>query len=298
MNTQVQAVDFTSFVFAQNDDIKTTSLIIAEKFSKSHTHVIRDIEKIMTQVSDLFYKTNFGLIEYETVLAASGGIRKDKAYELTKDGFIMVVMSYTGAKAFAIKESYINAFNLMHAKLFPKHAVTHQTPSGLSELLNANLTPLKKIMMLTLASQADENGQVQIGIHDLATLCGIARSTANESVIGLEKMGFLTSFKTRHPNGGSAPNTYVIPERFRVVSGELVDEEPAVLEYLPPDGMVLIDASELETLRHKANSKALPSPVQKVEPIPAGCVVLTLKEYDAFKKLDDIVSGIRFALNY
>ena len=128
MNAQVQAVDFTSFVFAQNDDIKTTSLLVAEKFGKTHAHVLRDIEKIITQVSDLFYKTNFGLIENETILAASGGVRKDKGYELTKDGFIMVVMSYTGAKAFAIKEAYINAFNLMHTKLFPK------TAYGLKEL--------------------------------------------------------------------------------------------------------------------------------------------------------------------
>lgn len=75
------------------------------------------------------------------------------------------------------------------------------------------------------------------------------------------------------------------------IEGELV--EPSALPYQPPKGMVLIAENELETLRKT------PAPiVQKVEPIPAGCVVLTLKEYDAFKKLDDIVSGIRFSLNY
>jgi Rha family phage regulatory protein len=118
MNTQVQAVDFTSFVFASNDEIKTTSLLVAEKFGKTHAHVLRDIEKVMTQVSDIFNKTNFGFIEADVKVGF--GTRKDKVCELTKDGFIMVVMSFTGAKAFAIKEAYINAFNLMHAKLFPK----------------------------------------------------------------------------------------------------------------------------------------------------------------------------------
>ena len=116
--TTLVAQNFTSFVFAQGDDIKTTSLLIAEKFSKSHAHVLLDIEKIMTQVSDIFNKTNFGLIEVDVKVGF--GTRKDKGYELTKDGFIMVVMSYTGAKAFAIKEAYINAFNFMVEKLRPK----------------------------------------------------------------------------------------------------------------------------------------------------------------------------------
>ena len=140
MQQAVQAVDFTSFVFAQGDDIKTTSLIIAEKFGKSHPHVLRDIERIITQVSDLFYKTNFGLIENETILAASGGVRKDKAYELTKDGFIMVVMSYTGAKAFAIKEAYINAFNFMYEKLFSKEAA----PSTITEEMQRHIQEMVK----------------------------------------------------------------------------------------------------------------------------------------------------------
>ncbi len=297
MTTQALSLDFTSFVFAQGDEIKTTSLIIAEKFSKQHKHVLRDIEKIMMQVSDIFGKTNFGLSEYEQPNNL-GLMTKYKMYELTKDGFIMVVMSYTGAKAFAIKEAYINAFNLMHAKLFPKtKSLTPQTPAGFPELLNARMTAQQKIMMLILASRADENGQCQISITDLAPLCGIERSTTSKNLTDLVEAGFLTVIKKRYEHGGSQPNIYTIPERFRVVSGELVDESVAS-EYMTPEGMVLIAENELETLRHKANTKALPPPAQKVEPIPAGCVVLTLKEYDAFKKLDDIVSGIRFALNY
>lgn len=301
MTTVVQAVDFTSFVFASNDDIKTTSLIIAEKFSKSHTHVIRDIEKIMTQVSDIFNKTNFGLIEVDVKVGF--GTRKDKGYELTKDGFIMVVMSYTGAKAFAIKEAYINAFNLMHAKLFPKqptqktltdyiNAPRHNTPAALPELLNARMTAQQKIMMLTLASRADEDGHCQISITDLAPLCGIERSTTSKNLTDLVEAGFLTVTKKRYEHGGSQPNTYTISERFRMVSGELVDE-PVAIEYQPPKGMMLIAESEFEALR-----KAPAPIVQKFEPIAAGCVVISTKEYDAFKKLNDIVSGIRFSLNY
>lgn len=75
------------------------------------------------------------------------------------------------------------------------------------------------------------------------------------------------------------------------IEGELL--EPVKLEYQPPKGMVLIAESELEVLRK------VPAPiVQKVEPIPTNSVVIPRSEYDAFKKLDDIVSGIRFSLKY
>ena len=133
MNTAILPTNFESFIFAQDSELKTTSLKIAEAFGKTHAHVLRDIEKVITQVSDIFGKSNFGLTQNE-VLTPTGGVRKDKMYNLTKDGFIMVVMSYTGAKAFAIKEAYINAFNLMHAKLFPKtaYALRDLPPSTLT----------------------------------------------------------------------------------------------------------------------------------------------------------------------
>jgi Rha family phage regulatory protein len=125
MNQAVSAVELSSFVFASNDDIKTTSLLVAEKFGKRHGDILRTIDNIQTQVSDFFYKRNFALIENETVLAASGGVRKDRAFEMTKNGFMFLVMGFTGKQAAQIKEAYINAFDTMHAKLFPK------TPYGL-----------------------------------------------------------------------------------------------------------------------------------------------------------------------
>ena len=40
-----------------------------------------------------------------------------EAYEMTKDGFIFLVMGFTGHKAASIKEAYINAFNRMANQL-------------------------------------------------------------------------------------------------------------------------------------------------------------------------------------
>ncbi|EZQ22551.1 Rha family transcriptional regulator, partial [Escherichia coli] len=45
------------------------------------------------------------------------------SYSLTKDGWIMVVMGFTGKAAAAIKESYIAAFNWMAEQLSRRMAI-------------------------------------------------------------------------------------------------------------------------------------------------------------------------------
>jgi Rha family phage regulatory protein len=155
----LQTLEFNQFVFSSNDDIKTTSLIIAEKFGKSHTHVIRDIEKIMTQVSDIFNKTNFGLIQVDVKVGF--GTRKDKGYELTKDGFIMVVMSYTGAKAFAIKEAYIHAFNFMWNQLYgADHKFRTQLEAASTSFLITEAEKMNKVPFMSYFKLLNSYGYI------------------------------------------------------------------------------------------------------------------------------------------
>ncbi len=107
------------FIFASDNTLKTTSLKIAERFGKDHSNVLKAIDKILTQVSDSFRKVNFNVSEYEQENQL-GLMVKYRYFELTRDGFMIVVMSFTGKDAMEIKEWYINAFNLMHEKLFPR----------------------------------------------------------------------------------------------------------------------------------------------------------------------------------
>lgn len=99
-------------IFADmHDTARVDSLFVADYFEKSHNHVVRDIEKILSPQSGLseeFNESNFGRITYTD----SRG-RKQKAYAMTRDGFTMLVMGYTGAKAMRFKELYIKRFNEM-----------------------------------------------------------------------------------------------------------------------------------------------------------------------------------------
>lgn len=98
-------------VFIQNDQIKTDSLKVAEVFGKRHSDIIRAIKNI--ECSPDFTERNFALSEYED---KSG--RALPMYEMTKDGFVFLAMSFTGAKAAQVKEAYIKAFNHMAEVLY------------------------------------------------------------------------------------------------------------------------------------------------------------------------------------
>ena len=101
-------------IFADNHDTaRVDSLFVADYFEKSHNHVVRDIEKILSPQSGLseeFNVSNFGRITYTD----SRG-RKQRAYAMTRDGFTMLAMGYTGQKAMKFKELYIRRFNEMDA---------------------------------------------------------------------------------------------------------------------------------------------------------------------------------------
>jgi len=90
----------------------TTSLQVAEVFGKRHDNVVRKLQHL--DCSDEFNALNFEAVEYRD---EKGQMRP--AYEMTKDGFVFLVMGFTGKKAAQFKEAYINAFNAMEKALHP-----------------------------------------------------------------------------------------------------------------------------------------------------------------------------------
>lgn len=109
------------FIFAQNHELKTTSLKVADAFGKRHDDVLKKVRTL--GCSQEFNARNFAAVEYSD----SKG-EKRPAYEMTKDGFMFLVMGFTGKQAAGIKEAYINAFNLMYEKLFPRQPETKALP--------------------------------------------------------------------------------------------------------------------------------------------------------------------------
>lgn len=88
----------------------TTSLNIAQVFGKQHKNVLRDIQQL--EIPDEFRRLNFQPAEY---LDAQKKPRP--MYEVTRDGFTLLAMGFTGRRAMQFKLAYIQAFNRMEAEL-------------------------------------------------------------------------------------------------------------------------------------------------------------------------------------
>lgn len=87
-----------------------TSLDIARTFEKEHRNVLADIRKL--ECSDEFRLLNF---EQSSYLNEQN--HKQPMYYITRDGFTLLAMGYTGEKAMKFKEAYIKQFNAMERML-------------------------------------------------------------------------------------------------------------------------------------------------------------------------------------
>lgn len=109
MTNNTTVVDMRQFVQAKNGQAFTTSQRVAEAFSKQHKHVLEKVRNL--ECSDQFLTANFSAVQFDH----RGNTYE--AYEMTKDGFMFLVMGFTGKKAATIKEGYIAAFNWMAEQL-------------------------------------------------------------------------------------------------------------------------------------------------------------------------------------
>ena len=93
----------------------TTSLEVAQFFGKRHDNVLRDIAALLSQLPENSLQPNFEETyqEQETPL----GVKQVRMFILYRDGFMLLVMGYTGKKALAMKLAYIEAFNRMEEEL-------------------------------------------------------------------------------------------------------------------------------------------------------------------------------------
>ncbi|PAF49446.1 hypothetical protein BKH41_01925 [Helicobacter sp. 12S02232-10] len=95
-----QIKEFKAFI-SSND--------VAEVFGKRHDNIIAQIKNLP---DDNFSALNFKGVTYKD---AKGEIRP--AYNLTRDGFSLLVMGFTGSKAYQWKIAFIDAFNKIEFQL-------------------------------------------------------------------------------------------------------------------------------------------------------------------------------------
>jgi Rha family phage regulatory protein len=98
----------------ENGKIVVSSPDVAEAFGKEHKNVLRDIQNL--GCSEEFHRLNFERM-MKSVAIGKGATRESLTYNMTRDGFVFLVMKYEGPKAAMFKEAYIKRFNEMEEAL-------------------------------------------------------------------------------------------------------------------------------------------------------------------------------------
>lgn len=107
-------ITLEEFVLIADGELVTDSRLVAAHFGKMHKHVLRDVRALLETCPGDFAESNFGLC-YE--INELQNRRRTPYYRMTKDGFMLLAMGFTGAKALALKIAFINAFNAMAQQL-------------------------------------------------------------------------------------------------------------------------------------------------------------------------------------
>lgn len=152
MNMLVNHDDFNGLV---NASLKTNSRIIAEVFEKRHDNVQRDIRALIAA------NPEWGVLNFEEApyVDAQNG-QTYQMYEMTRDGYSMLVMGFTGKKAMDWKIKFLAAFNAMEERLRAESraaTIDLNDPSQLVPLLTsyAQRTQIAEAKVTELAPKAE-----------------------------------------------------------------------------------------------------------------------------------------------
>lgn len=128
------AEHFSPSVFLSNSRPATTSIDIADHFGKQHKDVLKSIRNLYAELPEDVRERNFALTS-RTVAGPNNSERQEEFFIVYFDGFILLVMGYTGKKALQIKLLYIAAFNAMRDEL------AAQREAALPEAPHIKITP-------------------------------------------------------------------------------------------------------------------------------------------------------------
>lgn len=109
---QEPELEASPVITVRGDMPKCTSIDIAHNFGKAHKDVLRSIDAARDTCGLEFDQRNFAPIEYTDPKG-----RTYRAFEMTRDGFSLVSMGFTGATAMRWKVAYIDAFGRMESAL-------------------------------------------------------------------------------------------------------------------------------------------------------------------------------------
>lgn len=213
---------------------------VAQFFGKVHKNVLRDIENLLNLLP-VSRRLNFEPLEISRASnLGNGSTYLTKAYRMTRDGFTLLVMGWTGEKALQFKLAWLDAFNKMEEELRAKNTV-QALPSS---------SPLGKSVAPAIAAAPMLQGQlqcIQLAMrdrfpyqHDLLRAYSIMQhhfcvtsyrqipAARFDEVMGYIKTLVLNPVRAKRPKALPAPqSSELLVARFGIT---IMDGEPKIYE--------------------------------------------------------------------
>lgn len=176
-----------ALVFIKNDTPLTTSRTVAEQFDKKHKHVLEDIRQILAaenSATKFFFETSF-----------NNRGKQYPEYLMTRDGFALLAMGFTGKKALEFKLKFIDAFNRMEQALsvpqIERDARWLETRQG-TKISHRPFTDAIKLLISHLRQHGEkrEDGYIYGHLTNIMqNACGVRRGQRdNAPVANLNKL--------------------------------------------------------------------------------------------------------------
>lgn len=122
-------------------DAFCSTLQLAEEFEKRHKDIIETVRRLIStpeqgeRCKPYFRPTSF------LVPQPNGGTRKEPAYFMSRDGFVLLTMGFTGKKALKFKLDYIARFNEMESFIKSLAAIRDEHPAFTEAVMLAHEEP-------------------------------------------------------------------------------------------------------------------------------------------------------------
>jgi len=99
-------LEVKQYVEVKNNNVFTTSRMVAEKFGKEHKNVLRNVRQLIGKINGL----NFAPVDY---IDEKGELRQE--YTINRKGYMLLAMRFTGDEAIKVQEAFIDAFDKMES---------------------------------------------------------------------------------------------------------------------------------------------------------------------------------------
>lgn len=210
---------------SEGGQITTTSTQIADHFGKSHKVVLRAVRNLLDQLPE-DHQRNF-VPTVETRANPSGGAPiSSPCYWITRDGFTLLAMGFTGKEALQWKLAYIDAFNRMEkeiqaraASLPGKEMTVNEMVEKMTRLLGTGNSYPPILFMPLVNAVMRKQGYTFF----------LPPQQAQEITERLDRLSTLF-----HPLSSPASDVFAIARALRGLNPKTSTEEPGYRQVLPP----------------------------------------------------------------